>query len=368
MRFFKALVALIIVGAVVGVAAAFGGWLLLKNEVVRAGPSDVETTFIVEPGEPLGAIAARLEQKGLVRNDKIVRLHARFGGHETSLKAGEYAIPPRASISAILDLLESGKVIQYRVTVPEGRTTAQVLKIIEASPELTGDLPETPPAEGSLLPDTYLFSTGTTRIAMIERMQQAQTDLIDSLWDGRQDGLPFDTKEEAIILASVVEKETGLPAERPEIAGLFVNRLKKGMRLESDPTVIYGVSKGEPLMRTVNGRLVRRTLYRSELDRVTDWNTYQMDGLPKSPICNPGRDAIAAVLDPPETEYIFFVADGTGGHLFSTTLAEHNRNVRDYRAYEREEIARERAEPDAEPEAEDAPADAPEADTAEDEE
>ncbi|MEQ9316894.1 MAG: endolytic transglycosylase MltG, partial [Henriciella sp.] len=159
----------------------------------------------------------------------------------------------------------------------------------------------------------------------------------------RAEGIPVSTPEEAIILASVVEKETGSAEERPLVAGLFTTRLKRGMRLESDPTVIYGVSRGEPLYRTLNGKQVRRTLYRSELDRVTDWNTYQMDGLPKTPICNPGRDAIAAVLNPPETEYVFFVADGKGGHLFAETLAEHNRNVAAYREYERQEIARERS-------------------------
>jgi UPF0755 protein len=170
-------------------------------------------------------------------------------------------------------------------------------------------------------------------------METAQDVLLQELWPGRQDDLPVSTPYEAVILASVVEKETASADERPLVAGLFVGRLKKGMRLESDPTIIYGVSQGEPLY---NRQGQRRTLYRSEIDRKTDWNTYQIDGLPKTPICNPGRDAIAAVLNPPETDYVFFVADGKGGHLFAKTYAEHQRNVAAYRAFEREEIARER--------------------------
>ena len=175
---------------------------------------------------------------------------------------------------------------------------------------------------------------------LVERMQKAQSAVLEELWAGRAEDLPIASPEDAVILASIVEKETGVSGERAKIAGLFVTRLKRGMRLESDPTIIYGISKGEPLY---NKRGQRRTLYRSEIDRKTDWNTYQIDGLPKTPICNPGREAIAAVLNPDETGHIFFVADGKGGHLFAKTLAEHNRNVAAYRKYEREEIQRERA-------------------------
>lgn len=193
--------------------------------------------------------------------------------------------------------------------------------------------------EGVLLPDTYVFGAGTTRTQFIERMEDAQDALLDEIWETRQDDLPVSTPYEAVILASVVEKEIAKAEERDLVAGLFVGRLRRGMRLESDPTIIYGVSRGEPLY---NRQGQRRTLYRSEIDRKTDWNTYQIDGLPKTPICNPGRDAIAAVLNPPETDYVFFVADGQGGHLFAKTYAEHQRNVAAYRRFEREEIARER--------------------------
>ena len=232
-----------------------------------------------------------------------------------------------------------GDVVQFRLTIPEGLTTAQILRRVEAAEQLNGDMPEREFEEGVLLPDTYAFGAGTTRTQFIERMEVAQDALLEQLWDSRQADLPINTPYEAVILASVVEKETASADERPLVAGLFVGRLKKGMRLESDPTIIYGVSRGEPLY---NNQGQRRTLYRSEIRRATDWNTYQMDGLPKTPICNPGRDAIAAVLNPPETDYVFFVADGKGGHLFAETYAEHERNVAAYRAYERGEIARER--------------------------
>ena len=339
MRLFKFLFALVFVAAVLGVAAIAGGWLWLQSEVAKPGPSLEEAVFEVEPGEHLGSVAQRLEEQGLISDERTLRLHARLEGQQTAIKVGEYAVPPRASVATILSLLVAGDVIQYRITSPEGLTTAQILRLVEGNSDLEGDMPDREIGEGTLLPDTYIFSADTTRVQMIERMEKAQDDLLAELWPDRQEDIPIDTPEEALILASVVEKETGIASERGLVAGLFTERLRRGMRLESDPTVIYGVSKGEPLFNNVGQR---RTLYRSELNRKTDWNTYQIDGLPKTPICNPGRDAIAAVLNPPETNYIFFVADGKGGHLFAETLAEHNRNVAAYRAYEREEIARER--------------------------
>jgi len=192
---------------------------------------------------------------------------------------------------------------------------------------LTGDITRLPP-EGRLLPETYLVDRGTSRQAVIDRMEAAQDALIADLWPNRADDLPFDTPEEAIILASVVEKETGIAHERPLVAAVFVNRMRRGMRLQSDPTIIYGLTQGEPL-----GRGIRR----SELDSTSNpYNTYQIDGLPPTPIANPGREAIAAVLNPPDSAYLFFVADGTGGHAFSETYAEHNRHVARWRRIERE--------------------------------
>lgn len=343
MRFLKALLVLVFLVVVLGGAALGAGWLWLNNEVAKPGPSVQEEIFEVRRGDHVGAVAQRLADQGLISDARAMRIQARLADQQAAIKVGQYAIPARASITSILDQLVSGDVIEYRITIPEGLTTAQILRLVEANAELVGDLPERDIAEGTLLPDTYIFSADTTRDALIARMEKAQADLMAELWPKRREGIPVSTPEEAIILASVVEKETGNAEERPLVAGLFTTRLQRGMRLESDPTVIYGVSRGEPLYRTLNGKQVRRTLYRSELDRKTDWNTYQIDGLPKTPICNPGRDAIAAVLNPPETGYIFFVADGKGGHLFAETLAEHNRNVAAYRAYEREEIARERS-------------------------
>ena len=192
---------------------------------------------------------------------------------------------------------------------------------------LTGTVPIVP-AEGTLLPETYLVTRGTSRQEVIDRMQRAQAKLIDDLWDGRAEGLPFTTIAEALVLASIVEKETGKGDERDKAASVFINRLERGMRLQSDPTIIYGITKGQgPL-----GRRIRR----SEIDRATPWNTYQVDGLPPTPICNPGAAAIAAVLNPAETEYLFFVADGTGGHAFARTNREHERNVRKWRRIQRE--------------------------------
>jgi len=340
MRLFKTLIALILVLAIIAGAVLAGGWFWLQNEVGRDGPLQNPVDFTVERGEGLASVAARLEAAGIVHDRRAVWLKARLDGTQTAVKAGAYTVPARASMGAVLAQLIAGDVVQIRLTIPEGLTTAQILRRIEDASVLEGPMPEQEIAEGVLLPDTYVFGTGTTRTQFINRMQAAQIDLLVRLWAERAPDLPLKTPHEAIILASIVEKEAGRAAEHGKIAGLFIGRMQKGMRLESDPTIIYGVSRGEPL-RNRQGQ--RRTLYRSEIDRKTDWNTYQIDGLPKTAISNPGRAAIAAVLNPLETDYVFFVADGKGGHLFARTYAEHLRNVAAYRAYERGEIARERS-------------------------
>ncbi|MEO1554606.1 MAG: endolytic transglycosylase MltG [Pseudomonadota bacterium] len=339
MRLIKALFALLIILAILAGGAAGYGWFWLENEVAKPGPAAQETNFTVQRGEGFASIADRLQLEGLIDSEQVIRLQARLDGVDSAIKAGSYVIPARASVSEVLEQLVNGDVIEFRLTIPEGLTTAQILRRVEADPNLKDEMPERDIAEGVLLPDTYAFGAETTRAEFIARMEAAQDALLEEIWDTRQPDLPVSTPYEAVILASVVEKETASADERPIVAGLFVGRLKKGMRLESDPTIIYGVSGGEPLY---NNQGQRRTLYRSEINRATDWNTYQMDGLPKTPICNPGRDAIAAVLDPPSTDYVFFVADGKGGHLFAKTYAEHQQNVAIYRAYERGEITRER--------------------------
>lgn len=325
----RGFVRLALLGLLVLIAAvAIGGWFYAQNQYTGEGPQTAdgaERTIMVAPGSGTGQIASTLETAGAINSADAFRIAVRLTENDGNLKAGEYAIPSGASMKEIIDLLIEGRSILYPVTVPEGLTTAMILDIVAEHDVLTGDMPESPPAEGSLLPDTYMVHRGDTREALINRMAEAQADLMEELWPNRQEGLPFDTQEEALILASIVEKETGIAAERPQVAAVFVNRLRVPMRLESDPTIIYGITQGVPL-----GRGLRR----SEIDRRTDYNTYQIDGLPPTPIANPGREAIAAVLDPPETDDLFFVADGSGGHVFARTYAEHLRNVANWRRVE----------------------------------
>ena len=229
-------------------------------------------------------------------------------------------------MAAIYETLAEGKAILYPFTAAEGLTSAMIVRSLDDVETLIDDNPAAP-KEGTILPETYLTPKGMKQSELLTKMAQAQKDLLDEAWEKRDPNIPVKTKEEAIILASVVEKETGIGMERGMVAGVFTNRLRRGMKLQSDPTIIYGITKGEPL-----GRRIRQ----SEIDGVTDWNTYQIPALPKTPICNPGRDAILAVLNPSETDAIFFVADGTGGHAFAKTLREHERNVAKWRKIQRE--------------------------------
>jgi len=224
-----------------------------------------------------------------------------------------------------MELLRSGKSILYRITIPEGLTSAQVIRLVEADLVLVGEAKEVP-LEGGLLPETYLFQRGMSRNDLIEQMLTAHDNVLSELWQGRSENLPFSTPEEAVILASIVEKETAVAEERVRVAAVFVNRLKRNMRLESDPTIIYGLTQGEPL-----GRGLRQ----SELKKVTPYNTYEVDGLPPTPIANAGRASLAAVLNPLDTKELFFVADGNGGHVFAETYRQHQRNVAAWRRIER---------------------------------
>ncbi len=315
---------ILFLGFLTAAAVAAGGYFAYK-EATRPGPLSEEAVVMLKPGSSVVAIAELLEREGAVRNADLFHAAARARRVQTQMKAGEYAIPAGASVMEIIDLLVEGRSILHYFTAPEGRTTAQILRLLEEHPVLVGDI-SLMPGEGELLPETYALTRGETRDAMIRRMAQAQKDVLDELWTGRALELPFGTRDEALILASIVEKETGVAEERPRIAAVFVNRLKRGMRLESDPTIIYGLTQGEPL-----GRGLRV----SELRKETPYNTYVIRGLPPTPIANPGRDAIAAVLNPAETDEIFFVADGTGGHVFASTLRDHNRNVAEWRRIER---------------------------------
>ncbi len=316
--------------------ARLGGLTLLVAVVVAvwnlwsyAGPGPAArkgeiTTVVLDRGLGLNSIAGELADAGVIRSPGLFTLAARLTGAGGRLQAGEYEFASRAPLASVLADIRAGKVVRHFVTIPEGWTSEMAAEAILASEVLTG--PITPPPEGSILPDTYQVQRGDSRAEVVVRMRLARDQLLDELWANRQPGLPITTPDQAVILASIVEKETALPAERPRIAAVFTNRLRAGMRLESDPTIIYGVSKGRPL-----GRGIRA----SELARKTIYNTYQIDGLPPTPIANPGREALAAVLAPPKTKELFFVADGTGGHVFANSYEEHLRNVARWRALER---------------------------------
>jgi UPF0755 protein len=290
------------------------------------GPSTAdgsERIVVFRPGSSVGEMGEALQAAGVVRSSGQFRLASKLTGADRRLRAGEYAFPSRASLAQVMDVIRSGEVVRHFVTLPEGWSSRQAVDILNKEAVLTGTVAV--PAEGALAPDTYEVLRGDTRQSVIDRMQAAQAKILAEEWSRRAQDLPVKTPQEALILASVVEKETALARERPQVAAVFVNRLRRGMRLESDPTIIYGITRGMPL-----GRGLRR----SEIDRPTPWNTYQIDGLPRTPIANPGRDAIRAVLNPPQSEYLFFVADGTGGHVFARTYEEHLRNVANWRRIE----------------------------------
>lgn len=305
----------------VALVIAGGAALFLNNVVTRAGPHEAEVRVLIEPGEGPAAIAAKLQSRGVIRNADFFRLYARLIGADRGLRAGEYAIAAQASLKDVLDTLRFGETVLRRLTVPEGMTSAQVVALLAEAEGLSGDIAGVPD-EGTLLPETYYFSHGDDRAALLRRMGAAQDEVLAELWPGRAEGLPLAHVYEAVTLASIVEKETAVAGERPLVASVFVNRLERGMRLQSDPTVIYGVTRGDPL-----GRPIRQ----SELDAENPYNTYKIRGLPPGPIANPGRDALAAVLNPARSDYLYFVADGSGGHAFAKTLDEHNQNVARWR-------------------------------------
>jgi UPF0755 protein len=317
----NAITIVIVLGVVAAGLAAWG-----ERTFRGEGPLTEARVFEVPRGATVDRVADKLAAEGAIASARVFRVGARLTGRADRLRFGEYAIPARASMDEILDLLASGRAIQYTVTVAEGLTSWEVVELLRANPVLTGEITETPP-EGALAPETYLVQRGDTRAEVVERMKRLQRQTLEEAWAVRAPDLQVRTPEEALTLASIIEKETGVAAERGRISGVFHNRLSRRMRLQSDPTVIYGVTEGQgPL-----GREIRR----SDLDRRSPWNTYQIDGLPPTPIANPGRDAILAAVRPEPTDALYFVADGTGGHAFARTLAEHNRNVAAWRAIER---------------------------------
>ncbi len=290
-----------------------------------ANPAGTEVTF--NHGESVAAMARSLQAHHVIRSGLMFRLVEKLHGRGNHIHAGTYLFPSQASMIDVSRQIEAGKVEQTFVTIPEGLTSAQAVRVLMAVQGLSGDV-DVPP-EGSLLPETYLYQRGETREAVLERMLKAGRDTLDQLWATRQKGLPFATMQDALIMASVVEKETHLASERPRVAAVFINRLRLGMRLESDPTTIYGISHGEPL---------GRGLTKTELETDTPWNTYTVPRLPVTPICNPGKATLAAVLNPAPTHDIYFVADGTGGHAFAATYEAHLANVARWRQIESGQI------------------------------
>ncbi len=312
--------------AVIG-AAAGGAYLWFAREVLVPGPLPRETTLVIMPGAGLGAISRQLEGAGVVTHGRLFELQARRSGQARALKPGEYKFDPGVSIVGTLDKIVRHDVVVRFVTVPEGLVTANIKRILGEAPGLAGDV-TAEVADGDLLPETYRYEWGDSRAAIVGRMRAARDQALAELWEKRAPGLPVSTPQEAVILASIVEKETGVAAERPRVAAVFINRLKRGMKLQSDPTVIYGIA---PQAGDLD-----RPITRADLDAPNAFNTYIVTGLPPSPICHPGRAALAAVLNPVQSDELYFVADGTGGHAFAATLAEHNKNVARWRKLERE--------------------------------
>jgi UPF0755 protein len=281
-------------------------------------------TVQVPQGASLSAAAVELEKAGAIRSASRFRLYARVFGSGDPIKAGEYRIPARLSQADILKMLQGGKTLQRLVVVPEGYPSVLVHDALMKADGLTGQVPV--PAEGSVLPDSYAFQRGDTRASVVARMQGAMRTYLAAAWAKRKPGIAVTTPEQAIILAAIVEKETGKPSERRTVAAVYGNRLKLHMPLQADPTVIYPITKGRPLGRRI---------LRSELQAKNGYNTYAEAGLPVGPIANPGRASIDAVLDPAPTRALYFVADGTGGHVFADTLAAHNANVQKWYAIRR---------------------------------
>lgn len=334
---------------ILGLLALLGLVVWGQSQFRAAGPLEEPVVVEVERGAGIATIARTLEEAGAIDNPTVFRIGARYSGLDEGLRYGEYEIAARSSMEDILRLMQQGSNYFRRFTVPEGWTSWQVVEALNAREDLTGEITEIP-AEGTLAPATYDISRGDDRLTILARMTERQQQILEAAWEGRDPDLPIESPEELLILASIIEKETGVPEERGEVAAVFVNRLRRGMWLQTDPTVIYGITRGEgPL---------GRGLTRVDLTERTPWNTYAIDGLPPTPIANPGKESIEAAANPPDSEYLYFVADGSGGHAFARTLEEHNANVARWRRIEAQRAA------EAEAAANEAEAAADEADTA----
>ncbi len=318
----NALITLMVIGVIAVAGVLYWG----KSQFDEPGPLQAQKVLLIPPNSRLQGIADALEREGII-DDRYVFLGGVTAYRQSgALKAGEYSFEPKMSMRQVMDLLVSGKSILHAITIPEGLTSKQVVDRLKADNTLTGDIDRIPD-EGSLLPETYKFTRGTTRAQIIEQMTEAHDKALAAIWRTRRADLPIKSQREFVTLASIVEKETGKADERPRVAAVFVNRLRKGMRLQSDPTIIYGIVGGQGTLG--------RSITRSDIDAETPYNTYRIGGLPPGPIANPGRAALEAVAQPSATGDLYFVADGTGGHVFADTLAEHNRNVAKWRTVEK---------------------------------
>lgn len=322
MNFVMSCLVLIVLGA--GLIFLYG-----KSEFESAGPLSEPQTVVINEGSSLSQISSKLLANDVIDNGWIFSQGVKAYKAQSSMKAGEYIFKPQMSMYDVMETIRSGKGILHKVTLPEGLTVFQIFERLAEHQILEGPLPEILPPEGSLMPDTYPFQRGTTRAEVVERMKIAQETFLSQVWEKRIPDLPISTPQELVTLASIVEKETGKADERPRVASVFINRLNKGMKLQSDPTIIYGIFGGE-------GKPSDRPIFKSDIETPTAYNTYTIPALPPGPIANPGRAALEAVANPSRTDDLFFVANGTGGHVFAKTLDEHNQNVARWRQIEKQ--------------------------------
>jgi peptidoglycan lytic transglycosylase G len=322
MRFFRLLVRGFITAAlVISVLGAAGYWLYRDAQL--PGPLAEARTLVLPAHTGVGGIAELLAAEGVIRRKLAFQLIAVLSGRGTALKPGEYEFPAAASAMQTLDMIASGKTVKHRLTIPEGLTSAEVVALVRDAPALDGDCGP-PPGEGELLAETYVYSYGDTRKELIERMRHGMAHLVAQMWSSRRQDLPLAGQHEAEILASIVEKEAAREEERAHIAGVFVNRLRLGMRLQADPTVLFALGGN-------GANKIERPLNHADLAVDSPYNTYIIKGLPPGPIANPGKSSLRAAMRPERTEDLYFVADGSGGHVFAKTLAEQTRNIAQYR-------------------------------------
>ncbi len=318
---------LALIAAIGAGAAGFLHWA--KQRLGEPGPLAAPVTVIVEKGAGLPEIAAQLERAGAVDSAWLLIAESRLAPGPP-LRAGEYALAAGVSMASILDEMRRGQVVEHKFTVAEGLTAKQVAELLGRAEALSGPVPA-PIQDGSILPQTYFYTLGETRGALVGRMEKAMSEALDAAWQKRAADLPLADKAQAVTLASIVERETALPDERPHVAAVFENRLRQHMRLQSDPTVTYAASRGEGVLD--------HPITQKELALIDPYNTYTSDGLPPGPICNPGLASVEAVLHPAASDDLYFVADGTGGHVFAKTRAEHEKNVAKWHQIERDNAA-----------------------------